>query len=104
MAEATSLKEILVRLMDVRTATIVTGEVTKADPLEIQVDNDAMLVVTDSNTFVPEHLTNYDVSIEIPSIGTRKCEIKNALKKGDKVYMLAYERGALYFVIDRVGD
>ncbi len=107
MPKETSLRELLALAVPSSKAEIVTGKVTKASPLEIQVSNDAKLVVTESNTFVPKHLTNYSVSIHISgsidghSIGTRSCTVNNALKRGDEVYMLSYNNGALYFVLDK---
>ncbi len=109
MGKETSLRELLRDAVGVQTATIVTGKVTKTSPLEISVDNDAKLILDESNTFVPQHLTDYSVSIYLSgtidghSIGTRSGKIYNALKKGDEVYLLAYEEGALYYVLDRVG-
>lgn len=108
MAKETSLRELLALAVPSNTTGIVVGKVMKTSPLEIQVSNDAKLVVTESNVFVPDHLTNYSVSIHISgtidghSIGTRSCTVNNALKKGDEVYMLSYENGSLYFVLDRV--
>ena len=108
MAKETSLRELLALAVPSEKSEIVIGKVNKVSPLEIQVVNDAKLVVTDSNTFVPKHLTNYSVSIHISgsidghSIGTRSCTVNNALKKGDEVYMLAYNNGAMYFVLDKV--
>lgn len=108
MAKETSLRELLALAVPSNTTGIVVGKVMKTSPLEIQVFNDAKLVVTESNVFVPDHLTNYSVSIHISgtidghSIGTRSCTVNNALKKGDEVYMLSYENGSLYFVLDRV--
>lgn len=104
MSQATSIKELLVKLMDVRESTIITGTVTSADPLEIQADNDSQLTIDEDNCFLPEHLTDHAVNISIPHIGTERCTVHSALKKGERVYMLQYERGALYFVIDREGD
>lgn len=108
MPQETSLRELLAKAVPGEKAEIVIGTVTKTSPLEIQVSNDAKLVVTDSNAFVPRHLTDYSVSIYLSgsidghSIGTRSGKIYNGLKRGDQVYMLAYQNGALYFVLDRV--
>ena len=102
MAGETSVKELLTRLLDVRTSSIVIGEVVNDDPLEIKAENDPRLLITESNCFVPMGLTNHKVTISIPGVGTEKCMIKGALSKGDQVYMLSVERGALYFLLDKV--
>ena len=109
MGKETSLRELLALAVPSDNVGIVLGTVTSTSPLEIQAANDPKLKVTESNMFIPKHLTNYSVSIHISgsidghSIGTRSCTVNNALKKGDQVYMLAYNRGALYFVLDKVG-
>lgn len=103
MAGETSLKEMLSKLLDVRTAKIVTGKVMSTSPLEIKADNDPRLVITESNCFIPAGLTDYDISIKIPGDGTKECTIKGKLKYGDQIYMLSVDRGALYFLLDRVG-
>ena len=109
MPKETSLRELIQQLGGGREATVIIGKVTKADPLEIQALNDAKLVLTDSNVYVPKHLTDYSVSIYLSgsidghSIGTRSGKIYNGLKNGDEVYLLQYEAGQLYFVLDKVG-
>lgn len=108
MPKQTSLRELLALAVPMKNIEIVIGKVTKTSPLEIQVSNDAKLIVTESNVFVPRHLTDYSVDIYLSgtidghAIGKRSGKIYNALQKGDDVYMLAYENGALYFVLDKV--
>lgn len=104
MAGETSIKQLLLQLMDVRTSGVVIGTVMETDPLEIRAENDPKLIITDGNSFVPEHLTDYDVSIEISGVGTKNCTIKGSLQEGDRVLMLSIERGALYILLDRAGD
>lgn len=109
MGKETSLRELMREAVGIRTCSVVVGTVTSVSPIEIKVANDAKLILTESNVYVPKHLTNYTVSIKISgsidghSIGTRECEVKNALKKGDEVYLLSYEEGSQYFVLDKVG-
>lgn len=109
MAKETSLRELMRAAVGIRTASIITGKVTDTDPIEISVDNDPKLVLDEDNVFIPKHLTDYTVSIHISgtidghTIGTRTCKVKNGLEEGDKVYLLSYDEGALYFVLDRVG-
>lgn len=104
MAVETSLKQMFSTLMDVRTSGVIIGEVISTSPLEIRAENDAKLIITESNCYVPKHLSSYSVSIHIPGIGTESCRISNSLKKGDKVFLLSFERGALYYCLDKVGD
>ena len=103
MSDNPSVKAMLAKLMDVRTSSIIVGSVSKTSPLEIHAENDPNLIITDGNCFIPKGLTDHSVSIEIPSVGTKNCTIKGSLKRGDRVYMLSVERGALYFLLDKVG-
>ena len=104
MSNNPSIKAMLAKLLDVRTSNIIVGSVSQTTPLQIHADNDPNLLITDGNCFVPQGLTDYTVSIEIPSVGTKNCTIKGSLKRGDSVYMLSVERGALYFLLDKVGE
>ena len=109
MGKETSLRELMREAVGIRTSTVVTGTVTKTSPIEAVVDNDAKLVLTEDNLYVPKHLTDYSVSIYLSgsidghSIGTRSGKIYNGLHVGDKVYLLSYEEGSLFFVLDKVG-
>ena len=109
MGKETSLRELMRTAVGIRTASVITGKVTDTDPIEISVDNDPNLVLDEDNVFIPKHLTDYSVSIHISgsidghSIGTRTCTVKNGLEEGDRVYLLSYDEGALYFVLDKVG-
>ena len=86
------------------------GTVKKTGPLEIQVMSDAQLLLTETNLYVPRWLTDHMLDVEIYGMdsdgdsltGKRKMKVFNALKKGDMVYLLSYEDGALYFVVDLV--
>jgi len=102
MGKETSLRELMKSAVGVKTASVVTGKVTSASPLEISVDNDAKLVLDEENVIVPKHLSSYSVSISIPGVGAEKCTIKNGLSKGDAVYLLSYAEGSLYYVLDKV--
>lgn len=102
MVKETSLRELMREAVGIRTCSVVVGTVTSVNPIEIKVANDAKLILTDSNVYVPKHLTNYTVSIKI-SGENHECQVKNALKNGDEVYLLSYEEGSQYFVLDKVG-
>ncbi len=78
------------------------GVVTKAAPLEISVTNDDMNILTDDELYVPQHLTDYDVMVSFSGGAKSKMTIYNALKAGDKVHLLAFNRGKQYYVLDRM--
>ena len=79
MTGETSLKEMLTKLLDVRTSKIVRGKVIDDDPLEIQAENDPRLIITENNCFVPKWLTNHKVEIKIPGVGTENCTLTDVL-------------------------
>ncbi len=60
----TSLKQII-QGMTGGEVSIYQGTVTSASPLRIQIANDEKLVITDANTYVPWHLTDYTTTADI---------------------------------------
>lgn len=104
-----SLKSALRQLVNTRTATVLTGTVTGVNPLTIQVTNDAKLELDEDDLFVPQYLSDrkVDVSISITTdtgtYSTDTMQFKNALKKGEEVYLLCFDGGQLYYVLDRTG-
>ena len=109
MPSQTSLRELLAKAVPTTKVEIVAGVVQSADPIEIYLSNGSDLVVTESNVFIPKRLTDMRVSISLSgfsmdddSIGPITGWIHNALQKGDEVYLLSYDNGALYYVLDRV--
>jgi len=121
--EATSLKQIL-QGVQVESMEIIRGTVTSASPLKIQIDNDEKRVANSNNTYVPRHLTDYNVVVSI-SKGTNgsvnaptntasshshsltdfnltgSMTVYNSLKAGDKVHILSFNHGKQYYVLDR---
>ncbi|MDD3029890.1 MAG: DUF2577 domain-containing protein [Alphaproteobacteria bacterium] len=117
-----SIREMLKAAVDVRTASVLHGVVVSASPVKIQVTSDAKLLLTESNLFIPEHLTDHQVKISVSggsgstssndghshsvsgvSFSNATMTIKNALQANDEVYLLSFNRGQLYYVLDRVG-
>ena len=97
------------------------GTVTSVKPLKIQVSS--QFTIPSSLLVVPEHLTDYEVEVEIDwttkdksggtgydsfsshnhdIVGKKKMKVYNALKKGDKVAMLRKQGGQSYFILDRI--
>lgn len=75
------------------------GTVTKAAPLEIQIDLKNVLHA--EQIIVPVSMTDHDQDMSIPGIGDVRVTVKNGLKAGESV-ILFQERGAQHFlVVDR---
>ena len=108
-----SLRELLKKAVHIPEDAVLVGTVKKASPLEIQVESDAQLLLTETNLYVPRRLKKHKLTVEIHGSdsdgdslgGKRTVTVYAGLKKDDRVYLLSYNDGALYFVIDLVeGD
>ncbi|MCD8216684.1 MAG: DUF2577 family protein [Clostridiales bacterium] len=62
--DSTSLKQLL-QGMTGGEVEIYQGTVISASPLKIRMANDSALVITESNTYVPRHLTDYSTTVDI---------------------------------------
>ena len=76
-----------------------TGVVTRVDPLHIKVSNS--LVLEEEFLRLARNVTDYEVEIKLDGT-VKKCQIKNGLKKGEKVLMMRKAGGQEFAVIDRV--
>ena len=101
-AAQTSLKAIFQSMVP-NGGGIIQGTVIKESPLQISLANDDKLTLTENNTVVPRELTNYEVEMDmnIEFYGRRKVKVYNALKKGEKVHILALQNGKGYFILGR---
>ena len=109
----TSLKALFQGLAGEGTR-VLQGVVQSASPVKILVAGDAKLTVGPHNVYVPRHLTDYDTEVTIEweteeaaghkhaVEGRKKIGVHNALKTGEKVYLLAFNHGKQYYVLDRV--
>ena len=106
---STGLTEIMKRAaMDAVTNAKLTdlryGEVKSVNPLKVQISNQFTLPA--SMLIVPQHLTDYNVEVEVnwtPEVsGTKTMKIKNALKVGDKVALIRQFGGQSYLILDRI--
>ena len=88
------------------------GEVVSVSPLKVKVTN--QLTIPSALLIVPEHLTNYEVNVNINweteseadhthMIGeTKTMVIHGELKIGDRVALLRKQGGQSYFILDRI--
>ncbi len=117
-----SLRAVMKKAIHIVPSSVLYGVVVAVNPVQIQVSSDAKLLLTESNLYIPKHLTNYKVRVDLPggsgSTGTSEghshsvsniaysndeLTVKNALKVNDEVFILSFNEGQLYFVLDRVG-
>lgn len=121
--ELTSIKSLFQSMIPDSTG-VVLGKVLSASPLKIQVINDDKLILTEGITIVSKHLSDYttecDLTLdkgkldsktkkippgpyELESFNIHKAALKiyNALKPGETVYLLSFNEGKKYYVLDR---
>lgn len=96
----TSIKELFQSMIP-REVDLLQGTVTSVDPLKIQMVNDSKHIISKFSAVVPKHLTDYKLTINTIN-GDGVMIVKNALKVGEKVHLLALQNGKKYFVLGRV--
>ena len=124
----TSLKQLFQSMIP-NDVEIMQGVVTRVTPLSIQIINDEMLTITDSNTIVPWHLTDYSTNVTIKVSQEEKLEgsitkddpghdhgmkefyitkgrmtVHNGIIKGERLHIMSVNNGKQYFVLDRISD
>lgn len=100
---STSVSELIKKIAgdSISISDVYEGSVTSANPLKITLVNDEKIILSSVNLVVPEHLRNKTVSVTFNGV-TKSITIFEALKSGDKVYLLSYNNGKKYFVLDRI--
>lgn len=104
MRDSTSIKQMICEIAEKSSVAsgVEMGIVSNTNPLTVKLPNDSKMTLYDTDLVVPEHLTDYEVEITSTE-GKKKIKVHGALKKGDAVYLLTYNDGKKYFIIDRVG-
>ena len=78
-------------------------------------ENDEKLTVGANSLYLPRHLTDYKVTVDISAekiesspdelsemdITEAEMTVYNALKTGEKVHVLSFNKGKQYYVLDR---
>lgn len=117
--EKTSIKQ-LIQEMAGKDVEVIQGIVQSASPLTIQIVNDEKLLIGESMTYLPKHLTNYTTTCTISKENgnvngstsdgssltdfsfTGNLVIQNALQIGEMVHLLSSQFGKQYYVLGRV--
>lgn len=121
--EPTSIREALQGLFP-ESMEILEGEVMTAQPLQIKAVNDDKLLLGPSLLCVPRHLTDYQVTVNISggdvdgrtedadghnhtmasvAFSGATMTVQNALQQGERVYLLSFNQGKRYYILDRKG-
>lgn len=103
-SDKTSLKQIF-QGMAGKGAEVLQGIVQPGN--KIQIINDEKLIIDSNNTYIPRHLTDYTAECFIETNDGKNSvngniTIQNALQAGEKVYVLSFNNGKQYYVLDRV--
>jgi len=106
---------------------VVKGIVISEQPLQIQLVNDEKMVLHEGIICLPRHLTDYktkvDIQLDTGSIDSKtdsgNCDsahvhyletyniyqatmtVYNALKEGEEVFVLSFNNGKAYYILDR---
>ncbi len=101
-AEANSIKGIIQGLIP-DPGGVMQGFVKSISPITIQVEGDDKLLLSATTLILPKHLTNYTVQVSIPDVVTgATMSVNNALSVGEKVYLLSFNKGKQYYILDKV--
>lgn len=92
---ATSVKQ-LIQNMAPQAMDIEKGTVISDNPLLVQLINDEKITLNQNTLCVPEHLGKYTLQIDGSNV-----TIDNSLKKNDLVYLLSFNFGKQYYILDR---
>lgn len=80
--------------------TVCTGKVVSISPLKIQVEQKLQLDM--DNLILPEHLTDYDIELQLKGGSTKQIyTVYNSLKVDDVVILVRQAGGQKYLVVDR---
>ena len=83
--QETSLKGLIQGLSPEQPG-VIEGKVTSTSPLSVTIVNDTKMCLSANSLVVPQHLTSYTVKI------------------GDVVYLLHYNSGKKFYILDRKGE
>ncbi len=104
MGESMSIKQALQDMISDNMG-ILRGKVISTSPLKIRAVNDDKLELTTGALCVPRHLTEHTQTVDIPALGIAGAAmvVRSGLRAGDLVYLLSYNQGKKYYVLDREG-
>lgn len=80
--DATSIKQLIQQMIKPQIPSIVVGVVVETEPLRVTLPNDISISLSAISLTIPDRL--------------------QPLNKGDQFYMLVYNNGKAYYLLDRV--
>lgn len=102
-SSATSVKQLISIISDKGkiSVSVLEGSVISGSPLKITLTNDTKMVLTSVDLIVPEHLRAYAPVVKIAG-NNYTIPVRDGLAAGDKVYLLVFNNGKKFYVLDRV--
>lgn len=95
-----NLKQIALKAVEAGDpCDIVPGNVVTAVPLAVRISQKT--IVDGNQLLVPQYLTDHQVEMSIPEVGTVPVVVKSGLKAGDKVLLIQKRGAQQYLVVDR---
>lgn len=107
MQEATSLRQMFQSMVPDPVA-VIQAVVISTNPLMVQAVNDDKLVLGSGLLCVPAHLSDYTVTVDISGGGGSAIKgavmtVRQSLRAGDRLYLLSFNHGKKYYILDRKG-
>ncbi len=121
MSEPNSLKELFQGMVP-QSISLCSGEVTSTSPLAVQISNRSKMIATGITLACPKHLTDYTAYMTVNHItgdtgggsgdasfeshhhsysGKKSFLVHDGLKVGEEVYLLCFNNGEMYYILDR---
>lgn len=100
MDNSKSLKQVIQKMIP-ENIGLVEGIVVSTSPLSIQIVNNSKMIASENTLIISKHVTDYTAEIVI-DLEVKEVTILNGLQIGEKVNMLRFNNGELYYVLDRV--
>lgn len=132
MSEPSSLKEMFQGMVP-QSISLCSGKVTSTSPLAVQISNRSKMVATGITLACPKRLTDYTVYMTVDHVtgehththtitdtytgggsasnethshsykGKKAFLVHDALNVGEEVYLLNFNNGEMYYILDRKG-
>lgn len=103
--EETSLRQIIASIANGarQESAVIMGKVISSKPLKISLVNDSKVILTSNDLVLSERFRTHTVTVDIAGVkSSAKMTVHSGISSGDKVYLISYNNGNKFFVLDRV--
>lgn len=103
--EETSIRQLIAGIANGarQDSAVIIGNVISASPLKISLVNDSKVVLTSNDLVLSERFRTHTVTVDLSGIKSNvRMTVHSGISSGDKVYLISYNNGNKFFVLDRV--